>query len=454
MPPAGPPRPPAPAEHRIPFPTVDEITRHCLDDDEPETVHVEIHLPAVPEPDRLRQAFGEAMRRHPRILVRQSPSRWWRSRYTWVLTGEPDRDPVVFPGGTLQEARRRALAQCPPLDASPPFRAEVIENTGEGDGCVLLVTINHTALDGPACLRVVATAAHLYGGADNAPAPPPVRSPLAAGHTGAGTKASTRSRERPARVAAHTRHPGAPGNGMLIADLPVPARPPRAAGVPGPYTVNDQLLVATWLMVARWNRAHAAPVRPVRVTMPVDDRPRTAEMPIGNGTRLVEVGFGPGERALYASLAEPGAADRSAVERLLRTTAARTRALKSADRPPLGFSGDLLTTPLLPVGLRAAGTRALRRAAAPWASSVLLSNIGRVPYPLDFGEAGCARAVWFSAPAKRPRGLSVTTVSTGGRLQLALRWSRARLDDEAGRRLGELFADALTETAYAVDEPS
>ncbi|MEU5835794.1 condensation protein [Streptomyces diacarni] len=451
------PHPPAPGERRIPFPTVDEITRHCLDDDEPETVHVEIHLPAVPDPDRLRQAFREAMRRHPRILMRQSPSRWWRSRYTWVLTGEPDRDPVAFPGGTLQEARRRALAQCPPLDASPPFRAEVIENlqdAEDGGGCVLLVTINHTALDGPACLRVIATAAHLYGGADNAPAPPPVRAPLTPGHAGAGTEAPARSWTRPARVAAHTRHPDAPGNGMLIADLPVPARPPRAAGEDGPYTVNDQLLVATWLMVARWNSAHAAPVRPVRVTMPVDDRPRTADMPIGNGTRLVEVGFGPEERALYASLAAPGAADRGAVEQLLRATAVRTRALKSADRPQLGFSSGLLTTPLLPVGLRAAGTRALRGAAAPWASSVLLSNIGRVPYPLDFGDAGRARAVWFSAPAKRPRGLSVTTVSTGGRLQLALRWSHARLDDEAGRRLGELFTGALAETAHVADEPS
>ncbi|MGP3976955.1 condensation protein [Streptomyces sp. 8N114] len=438
----------AAGERRIPFPTVDEITRHCLDDDEPETVHVEIHLPALPDPDRLRAAFAEAMRRHPRILLRQVPTRWWRPRYEWVLTAEPERDPVAFPGGTLEEARERALAECPPLDASPPFRAEVIEH---GDGCVLLVTINHTALDGPACLRVVATAAELYGGADNSPAPPPVRT--LAEQRGADVESAPRGQiwMRPARVAADTRHPGTPGNGMLIADLPVPARPPRAPGEPAPYTVNDQLLVATWLMVARWNSAHEEPVRPVRITMPVDDRPRTADMPIGNGTRLVEVTFGAQERELYGVLTAPGApgaSGREVIERLLRSTAARTRALKAADRPQLGFSGDLLTTPLLPVGLRAAGIRTLRRAAGPWASTTLLSNIGRVPYPLDFGDAGRARAVWFSAPARVPRGLSVTTVSTGGRLQLALRWSHARLDDSAGRRLGTLFAEALAATSY------
>ncbi|MGI5352262.1 condensation protein [Streptomyces sp. CA-250714] len=452
----------AAGERRIPFPTVDEITRHCLDDDEPETVHVEIHLPALPDPDRLRAAFAEAMRRHPRILLRQAPTRWWRPRYEWVLTPEPDRDPVSFPGGTLEEARRRALAECPPLDASPPFRAEVIEH---GDGCVLLVTINHTALDGPACLRVVATAAELYGGADNSPAPPPVRAPTRERGGDEDSAPGGRLWTRPARIAADTRHPGEPGNGMLIADLPVPQRPPRAPGESAPYTVNDQLLVATWLMVARWNSAHEEPVRPVRITMPVDDRPRTADMPIGNGTRLVEVTFGARERELYGTLTAPGTPGtpstpgtsdrgREEIEQLLRSTAARTRALKSVDRPQLGFSGDLLTTPLLPVGLRAAGIRTLRRAAGPWASTTLLSNIGRVPYPLDFGDAGRARAVWFSAPARVPRGLSVTTVSTNGRLQLALRWSHARLDDSAGERLGALFAEALAATSYVPDEPA
>ncbi|MDJ1130600.1 condensation protein [Streptomyces iconiensis] len=436
----------------MPFPTVDEITRHCLSDDEPETVHVEIHLPARPEPDRLRRAFAEAMRSHPRILMRQAPSRWWRLRYEWVLTSEPDRDPVSYPGGTLEEARRRALTDCPPLESSPPFRAEVIEHEG---AWVLLVTINHTALDGPACLRVVATAAQLYGGADNSPAPPPVRTPVKPRGVGADREQqpeSTSHWTRPARVAADTLHPGAPGNGMLISDLPLPSRPPRAPGEPSQYTVNDQLLVATWIMVARWNQLHEEPMRPVRITMPVDDRPRTADMAIGNGTRLVEVTFGPEERELYGTLTASGAPDREAIARLLRATAARTRALKAADRPQLGFSGDLLTKPVLPVGLRAAGIRALRDAAGPWASSTLLSNIGRIPYPLDFGDAGRAQAVWFSAPGKMPRGLSVTTVSTGGRLQLALRWSHARLDDAAGQRLGALFARALASTSHTPQE--
>ncbi|WP_328546845.1 condensation protein [Streptomyces platensis] len=502
----------------LPFPVVDEISRHCLDDGEPETVHIEVHLPRRVDPVRLRTAFHQALARHPRILMRQAPVRWWHRRYRWQLTATPDVDPVGFPPpgpGALARARQRALDHCPPLDASPPVRLEVIE--GAAGGTVLLLALHHTALDGPACLRVLATAAELYGGADNSPAPAPVRAPGPRPEPPSADRppAPGPRLARPARIAPDPAPPSAPtpapapapssapqpskpgwpsrpnrpsqpsqssrpsrpdhpnqphhpthpsngnGNGMLLTDLPIPARPPRTPTQPPPYTVNDQLLVATWLMVARWNRLHApahphgtaappsAPApAPIVVTMPVDDRPRDAGMPIGNGTRLVSVGFGPEERRDAGPLtADPP--DPDAVARLLRRTAARTRALKAAaPGSQLGLYATMLTAPVLPVGLRGAVTRTLRRAAAPWTSTTLLSNIGRIAYPLDFGDAGRPTAVWFSAPARMPRGLTVTTVSVAGRIQLALRWSPTLLDDAAGARLGDLFRSSLAATAW------
>lgn len=101
---------------------------------------------------------------------------------------------------------------------------------------------------------------------------------------------------------------------------------------------------------------------------------------------------------------------------------------------------------MLPVTVRAALTRGLRRAAGPWTSTTLLSNIGRVPYPLDFGDAGRAYAVWFSAPARLPRGLTVTTASTAGRLHLALRWSKTLLSHGDGAHLRDLFEHYLHAT--------
>ncbi|GAB7033717.1 condensation protein [Streptomyces sp. NPDC021749] len=475
-----------PALGRVPFPAVDEIARHCLADDEPETVHIEVHLPGRVAAARLRTAFHQALTLHPRILMRQAPTRWWHRSYVWHLTDGPDRDPVVVPPpgpDALLRARERALTDCPPLDCSPPVRLEILGPADRDGGSILLLTLNHTALDGPACLRVLATTAELYAEAGAGAGTAAVRGPVA-GHgtvvpAGGPDAAQPRRREdgrpggattggqegsrpggatarfaRPARIAADHRSSGGDegagpdqGNGMLLTELPVPARPPRTGGR-APYTVNDQLLVATCLMVARWNRLHGARPAPVVVTMPMDDRPRGAEMPIGNGTRLVPVRFGPEERR-EAALLTAGPPDPDAVARLLRRTAERTRALKAAPPgPPLGLAGTVLTAPVLPVGVRGAVTRALRRTAAPWTTTTLLSNIGRLPYPLDFGDAGRPTAVWFSAPARMPRGLTVTTVSVGGRIQLALRWSRALLDEAAGARLATLFRTSLAATAW------
>lgn len=406
---------------RIPFPVVDEVSRHCLQEEEPETVHIEVHLPGPVDQTRLRKAFTEALHRHPRILMREARGPWYRRRYEWELTAEPDVEVVTFaPAGprALQDARARALTQAPPLSMSPPIRLEVVDS-------VLFLTINHTALDGPACLRILATAAELYGGTDNSPAAPPTR-PAASPHQAPDIPTTW---SPPARVAPGTPDPS-PGNGMLVTELPLPHRPKGS-----PYTVNDQLMVTTALTIAHWNREHGARPRPLRITMPVDDRPRDTTMPIGNGTRLVEVPFSPGE------LDHPDMSD------LLRRTAERTRALKALPRPQLGHGAALLTAPWAPVAARAALTRALRRTAAPWTSTTLLSNIGRIPYPLHFGEeTGRAHAVWFSAPARMPRGLTVTTASTAGRLHLALRWSRALLSHGDGAHLRDLFEHYLHTT--------
>ncbi|MFE2043544.1 condensation protein [Streptomyces sp. NPDC059477] len=416
----------------IPFPVVDEIARHCLQEEEPETVHIEVHLPGPIDPPRLRKAFTEALRRHPRVLMREALGPWYRRRYEWELTAEPEVEVVRFtdPGvDAPRDARRRSLDQAPPLSASPPVRLEVVPpvtaSTPAPHPTALILTVNHTALDGPACLRILATAAELYGGKDNTPTAPPTR-PRQPSPTTPDTPSTW---SRPARVAAGT--PGtSPGNGLLVTELPLPHRPKDA-----PYTVNDQLMVTTARTLAHWNREHGAPPRPLRITMPVDDRPRDHTMPMGNGTRLVEVPFSPDELTTDDTPA------------LLHRTATRTRALKALHRPQLGHGATLLTAPVAPVAWRAALTRTLRRAAAPWTSTTLLSNIGRIPYPLDFGaEAGRAHAVWFSAPARMPRGLTVTTASTAGRLHLALRWSRTLLGPDDGDRLRDLFAHHLRTT--------
>ncbi|GFN01815.1 hypothetical protein Smic_03710 [Streptomyces microflavus] len=187
---------------RVPFPVVDEVDRHCAQDAEPSTIHIEIHLPGRLEEDRLRAAFAASLALHPRVLMRERPRGPFARRYEWELTAGPDRDPVGFAPaapGALDRARAESLDTAPPLALSPPLRITVVEEPGR-EGCVLVVAVHHTALDGPACLRVVATAAEIYGGrsADqpSAPARPQAAPPPA--HAGPAPLA------RPARVAAGT----------------------------------------------------------------------------------------------------------------------------------------------------------------------------------------------------------------------------------------------------------
>ncbi|MEV4943529.1 condensation protein [Streptomyces zaomyceticus] len=411
---------------RVPFPVVDEIARHCADPNEPNTIHMEIHLPGKIRPDALRTAFGQALSKHPRVLMRERRHRPFARRYEWELTESPHGDVLRFPPcepGALAHARRRALDDAPALNSAPPLRLEVIEEPGTG-GCVLLFTVHHTALDGPACLRIAATTAELYSGHPASAIPAsPLRLPSRP------AKRSTSLPRPAARVAAG--RPGAtPGNALLTAELAIPPREPHAR-----YTVNDQLLVATALTIASWNRRQGAPDRPLRITMPIDDRDRGPAMPIGNGTRLAEITFTPADVQTTTDIGS-----------LLHDTARHTRALKARGHAPLGRGVALLTAPILPVSARAALTRGVRRIMAPWTSTTLLSNFGRIPYPLDFGDAGHADAVWISAPAAMPRGLTFTTASTGGRLHVALRWSRTLLGDEDGAHLLETFTRQLAAT--------
>ncbi len=330
------------AVDRVPFPVVDEVARHCAQDAEPNTVHIEIHLPGAVDEGRLRAAFAEALARHPRALMRERPRGPLARRYEWELTGAADVDPLSFPPpepGALDRARTRALAVAPPLTASPPLRLEVVREPGT-DGCVLVFTLHHTALDGPACMRLAATAAEVYGVCRTPAAPAPAR-PASAPSSGGSPAASA---ARPVRIAAGSPGPGAvPGNSLLLAELPVPRRESGA-----PYTVNDQLMVATALTVADWNRTQGrrGPTAgrcgsPCRSTTAPGARDAHRERHPAGGGRFRGV-----RAAARRGRRRPAADDRRA-----------DPGAQGGPPAPAGPFRLLLTAPLLPVAVRAAATR-------------------------------------------------------------------------------------------------
>jgi hypothetical protein len=113
--------------------------------------------------------------------------------------------------------------------------------------------------------------------------------------------------------------------------------------------------------------------------------------------------------------------------------------------PQINTASRGLAAARLPtVAKRWAVRLALRTTGPLICDTAMLTNLGRVPDPPDFGQAG-EITMGFSGPAQMPRGLSVGVVTAGGRMQLGIRYNRALLDDDAAARFGTTLLSTLDE---------
>ncbi|MFG2821666.1 condensation protein [Kitasatospora sp. NPDC048365] len=415
---------------------MDEYSRHLLQEQvDADTVHLEAHLPGSLDLERLRAAFARALDGHPRLRVRQSDSRWWHRRYHWEPAAPGPG--AVTAAADPDRARRLALADPPPLAAGPPLRLQAAP--APGGGTVLVLAAAHTLADAGSCLRLLCDLAEQYSGAA-VPAPAAPASVVGIRGVGQGLRPAPGFAGRPARIAPTAHLAPAPGTGVHLSVLPLPAPPvPRAGSTWPRVTVNDLLLTAVRLTLAEWNRRHGRQDRPIHLSMPVDDRldgPLASGAAMGNQNHLATIRDQPPHPA-------PPPGTTGAADTALRQISSQTRAAKAARTDGPGLTAALVSAPWLPVGVKAPLTRALRRAAAPWTSTALVSNLGRVDHPLDFGPAGQAMALWFSAPVRMPRGLSVSALTLNGRLHLAVRHCHQLLDQAAAAEIAQSCAEAL-----------
>ena len=126
-----------------------------------------------------------------------------------------------------------------------------------------------------------------------------------------------------------------------------------------------------------------------------------------------------------------------------RTAELKEQRLAGAMIDILGMIG------IWPAGVRHAAARWSRGLVENSADTTVLSNLGNLPQPLDFGAgAGAATELWISAPAGMPVGISVVATTMNGEMFLALRYSRAQFDAEGAAQ----FAADLRKVL--LDEPS
>lgn len=425
---------PVPPAGRFPFPAMDEYSRHLLQEQrDADTVHLEAHLPGAVDPDRLGAALAEVLADHPLLLVRQSAPHWWHRRYHWEPV--PPGPAPVRTGTDLDGARGRALGEPPPLSEGPPLRLEAVALPG--GGTALLLTLAHTLADAGTGLRLLCDLADRYrhpGATRSAPAPAAASALVRRSPQPVPARSAPRA-ARPARIAPPSGLVPAPGMGLCLVGTTVP---PRSR-----YTVNDLLLTAVQLSLSAWNLDHGRRAGPIVLSMPVDDRPHgplAAGAPMGNHNHLATV-----RAAAPARERDPLA--------LLARTSAQAAAARAVQAGGPGAVAALVSSPLLPVGVKAPLTRALRAAASPWTSTALVSNLGRVAHPLDFGPgAGRAEVLWFSAPVRMPRGLAVSALALDGRLHLAFRYCRRLLDGPAAAELAGRCLESLDRLVLAVQE--
>jgi NRPS condensation-like uncharacterized protein len=405
----------------LPFVPVDELGCYFDSPAEPNNVHLEVVVGGRLDRDRLGAAVLATLSAHPLARARRARWRGWHRRFTWEITGVPEVAPVDHvPWRTeeeLAEHRQSLLAAAPPLDSGPPLR---FRHAVGPDRDVLILNVHHAAMDGLSCLRLLRSVARRYAGRPDPVGADPLAVRTVAGGSGAPDAGGTRLATR---IAVDSGDPG-PGCGFHLLSLPISTVRNGPAA-----TVNDVLLAALVLAVEAWNEDHGRGAGTVRIAMPINAR-AGADESLGNLSRLAVIASVPGRR--------------QSVDGLLDDIARQTAAVKLRGGPQLDSISRLFAVPWLPVAVKARLLAVARRVAAPVVGETsLLSNLGVVGEPPDFGADAPAVGLWFSPAVRMPSGLSVGVVTVHDRLHLCFRYRRELLDSRTADRFAARFRVAL-----------
>jgi NRPS condensation-like uncharacterized protein len=422
---------------------LDELYLHLDRPAEPWVVHLEARVGGRLDAERLASALAVAVQQHPITRARLASWRYSDRQYSWDILDRLSEVPLQIANcrdeAALDEARERHFAFSPSLDTAPPFAA-LLAHAPDGDAIVL--NLNHAAVDGIGAVRFMLSILRAYAHKeDPVPSfdPLDVRDVLAL--AGAHSTAERYRRLRAmVRLAGRQQTPAArvardggsdrPGYGFDFICLSVEETTAVRRQRTPDTTVNDVLLGALAVTVARWNDMHGQDAGRIALTMPVNLRP-------------------PGWRGeVVSNLASYVTISLEADERpdLPRAVAAAGRWTRPIKREGLGgIVVDVLSRlSMLSVGIKRRLPDLIPLTGDLVVDTASLSNLGIVETPptLD-NAAGPVRALWFSQPGRMPLGTCVGALTLNGRLQLALRYSHAQFDKSAAREFFRLFRTVL-----------
>jgi len=424
------------------FSAPDELTCYFDSSAEPSNIHLEMRIPGRLDPHAFRLAAAAALTANPRASSRRAAHRLLSVSYAWEHPANLDVDPVAFTtfadAAELGAKRTELISRSPSIDVSPPAQLLV----ASGPDCDhILLNAHHATMDGLSWLDLLRDIGRRYRASTmldpaTSAAGPDTRAgdgaPVADPRPGLVPLRRTRLLpQRPARIAAE--RGGRPGYGLNLTLLPgLPAIRPFDDGTKA--TLNEALITALIVAIGRWNDQHGQPVRPVRITVPFNARQPGDLQAAGNHSRLVTITAVP---------PQPGAD----IMPLLLDVASQARHARQRPGPQLGGASRTLAAIWCPAALKRMVVRiALRTAGLVVCDTAMLTNLGNVPDPPDFGQAAGVTMA-FSAQAQLPRGLTVGVITAGGQLQLTLRYNRALFDAAAADRFAAGLVTALGEVS-------
>lgn len=400
----------------VPFTQVDELGCYFDDPAEPNNIHFELHLSGHLDDARLRTAVLATLQAHPLARVRRCRWRGWDRRLHWEIVAEPDVPPVDLTHWRdeheLDDQRRRLLHATPSLDLAPPLR---IRHAVGPEWDALIVNVHHAAMDGLSGLRLLRSIARRYAGRPD----PVTDDPLAIRVPAARVPRTPRSLRPVARIATDGGTPE-PGCGFHLVSIPYRCVHNE------PATVNDVLVAALVLAIAEWNTAHGYEAGTVRIALPINARANGCER-LGNLSRLAVVA---NERSLCGAS-------------LLADVIRQTEAAKRVAGPQVDLLTGLLAAAWLPVAVKAKLPGLALRLAGAVSDTTLLSNIGLVDDPPDFGPGAMVTGLWMSPPVRMPRGVTIGTATVRDRLNVSVRYRHAQFDQLASARFVAMFGTAL-----------
>jgi NRPS condensation-like uncharacterized protein len=427
---------------RVPFSLVDEAV-HLLDSEAaPWSIQLEVRVKSSLDESRLRCALAQALAFHPMARARKVASRPCVHLDHWEIPSAVDLDPlrVVDCADDVVLATTRAELQslAVPLAESPPLRVRLVRHPG---GDVLMLNVNHAAMDGFGALRLMRSIARAYAGDDD---PAPELDFLAARELPlrlATTDIRTRVRRYlalaeklrdlvvpPARLAGDGGS-DEPGYGFHQVSLPT-AQTQALVGLEHPGTVNDVLLAALHLAIAGWNTEHGASCRRIGVLVPANLRPRQWRDDVVGNFSL------------------PARLSTNRRHRRHRQAALEALTAQTQRKKKTGMGTALIEvlrrSPLFPLWVKQALAMPLLLAGNRLVDTAMLSNLGRLTEPPSFGpDAGDTVEVWFSPPAQMPLGLAIGAVTVAGQLQLVFRYHHQLFGADAARRFAERYVAEL-----------